>query len=74
MVDLEAVEAGARYWGSRAKISYAEAFETPRFVWDIGAGTVAKPAVADIAAEHSTWELAAEVEGLADQRLAGASW
>ena len=35
MVDLEAVEAGARYWGSRAKISYAEAFETPRFVWDI---------------------------------------
>jgi len=74
MVDLEAVEAGARYWGSRAKISYAEAFETPRFVWDIGAGTVAKRAVADIAAEHPTWELAAEVEGLAVQRLAGASW
>lgn len=36
MVDLEAVEVGARYWGSRAKISYAEAFESPRFVWDIG--------------------------------------
>lgn len=36
MVDLEAVEVGARYWGSRAKVSYAEAFETPRFVWDIG--------------------------------------
>jgi LmbE family N-acetylglucosaminyl deacetylase len=34
-VDLEAVEAGCRYWGSRARISYAEPFETPRFVWDI---------------------------------------
>jgi LmbE family N-acetylglucosaminyl deacetylase len=36
MVDLEAIEVGARYWGTRAKVSYAEAFETPRFVWDIG--------------------------------------
>lgn len=36
MVDLEAVEVGARYWGSRAKVCYAEAFESPRFVWDIG--------------------------------------
>lgn len=44
MVDLEAVEAGARYWGSRAKISYAEAFETPRFVWDIGQKAIARPA------------------------------
>jgi LmbE family N-acetylglucosaminyl deacetylase len=35
MVDLSAVEAGARYWGSRAKIGQAEAFETPRFVWDL---------------------------------------
>ncbi len=34
-VDLEAVEAGCRYWGSRARITYAEPFETPRFVWDI---------------------------------------
>jgi LmbE family N-acetylglucosaminyl deacetylase len=34
-VDLEAVEAGVRYWGSRARITYAEPFETPRFVWDI---------------------------------------
>jgi LmbE family N-acetylglucosaminyl deacetylase len=42
MVDLEAVEAGARYWGSRAKISYAEAFETPRFVWDIETSSGAK--------------------------------
>ncbi len=35
MVDLEHVEVGARYWGSRAKVSYAEAFLSPRFVWDI---------------------------------------
>lgn len=34
-VDLDAVEAGCRYWGSRARVSYAEPFETPRFVWDI---------------------------------------
>jgi len=36
MVDLETVEVGARYWGSRAKLAYAEGFESPRFVWDIG--------------------------------------
>lgn len=47
MVDLEQVEVGARYWGGRAKISYAEAFETPRFVWDIGHAAVARPALAD---------------------------
>lgn len=35
LVDLEAVEAGARFWGHRAKMRYAEAFESPRFVWDI---------------------------------------
>jgi LmbE family N-acetylglucosaminyl deacetylase len=43
MVDLEAVEVGARFWGTRAKTCYAEAFETPRFVWDIGHG--AEPGV-----------------------------
>jgi len=37
MVDLEEVEVTARYWGARAKLCYAEAFESPRFVWDIGA-------------------------------------
>jgi LmbE family N-acetylglucosaminyl deacetylase len=42
MVDLEAVEAGCRYWGSRARIGYAEPFETTRFVWDI-----VRPAKAD---------------------------
>jgi LmbE family N-acetylglucosaminyl deacetylase len=35
MVDLDAVEAGCRYWGSQARIAYAEPFETARFVWDI---------------------------------------
>jgi len=33
MVDLEAVHAGVRYWGSRARTRYAEAFESPRFLW-----------------------------------------
>jgi LmbE family N-acetylglucosaminyl deacetylase len=50
MVDLDAVEAGARYWGSRAKISYAEAFETPRFVWDIDTASVAKAASSPVEA------------------------
>jgi LmbE family N-acetylglucosaminyl deacetylase len=36
MVQLEAVEVSAQYWGGRARTSYAEAFETPRFTWDIG--------------------------------------
>ncbi len=36
MVDLEDIEVSARFWGTRAKIGYAEAFETPRFVWEIG--------------------------------------
>jgi LmbE family N-acetylglucosaminyl deacetylase len=45
MVDLEAVEVGARYWGSRAKVSYAEAFESPRFVWEIGGATPVAPDV-----------------------------
>jgi LmbE family N-acetylglucosaminyl deacetylase len=39
MVDLETVQVSAQYWGNRAKTSYAEAFETPRFTWDIGAPT-----------------------------------
>jgi LmbE family N-acetylglucosaminyl deacetylase len=47
MVDLEAVEVGARYWGSRAKVCYAEAFESPRFVWDIGHSVAAPSAVTD---------------------------
>ena len=37
LVDLEAVEAGGRYWGHRARMRYAEPFETTRFVWEISA-------------------------------------
>lgn len=35
LVDLEAVEAGARFWGFRAGVAMAEPFEVPHFVWDI---------------------------------------
>ena len=35
LVDLEAVEAQARYHGFRARIRHAEAFEAARFVWDL---------------------------------------
>ena len=35
LVDLEAIEAQARYRGFQARIRHAEAFETDRFVWDI---------------------------------------
>jgi LmbE family N-acetylglucosaminyl deacetylase len=48
MVDLEAVEVSARYWGSRVRVGYAEAFETPRFLWDIGSGSAD---LADLTAE-----------------------
>jgi hypothetical protein len=74
MVDLEAVEAGARYWGSRAKISYAEAFETPRFVWDIGSGSTAQASDTGEAAEDSTVDSIVPASDFALQRshLAGA--
>jgi LmbE family N-acetylglucosaminyl deacetylase len=35
LVDLEAVEAQARYRGFQARIRQAEAFEADRFVWDV---------------------------------------
>jgi LmbE family N-acetylglucosaminyl deacetylase len=41
LVDLEAVEAGARFWGHQARMRFAEAFEVPRFVWDITRGAAA---------------------------------
>jgi LmbE family N-acetylglucosaminyl deacetylase len=41
LVDLEAVEAGARFWGHQARMRYAEAFEVPRFVWEITNGATA---------------------------------
>ncbi len=36
LVDLEAIEAQARYRGFQARIRHAEAFEADRFVWEIG--------------------------------------
>jgi LmbE family N-acetylglucosaminyl deacetylase len=35
LVDLEALEAQARYHGFRARLRYAEAFATDRFLWDL---------------------------------------
>lgn len=35
LVDLEAVQAQARFYGFRARIRYAEGFVTDRFVWDL---------------------------------------
>lgn len=40
LVDLEAIEAQARYRGFQARIRHAEAFEADRFVWDMA---VARP-------------------------------
>jgi LmbE family N-acetylglucosaminyl deacetylase len=39
LVDLEAIKAASRYWGYQARMRHAEAFETPRFVWDIARRT-----------------------------------
>jgi LmbE family N-acetylglucosaminyl deacetylase len=41
LVDLEAVEAMARYRGFQARIRSAEAFETQRFVWDLDVAAAA---------------------------------
>ena len=35
LVDLEAIEAQARFRGFQARVRHAEAFEVTRFVWDI---------------------------------------
>jgi LmbE family N-acetylglucosaminyl deacetylase len=35
LVDIDAIEAQARYWGFRARERRAEAFEAPRFLWEI---------------------------------------
>jgi LmbE family N-acetylglucosaminyl deacetylase len=56
MVDLEAVEVTARYWGTRAKVSYAEAFESPRFVWDIGLRSAASAGAAGVLARDAAVE------------------
>jgi len=36
LVDVEAIQAQARYYGFKARVHYAEAFETDRFLWDLG--------------------------------------
>jgi len=36
LVDLEAVEAQARFYGFKARLRYAEGFATGRFVWSVG--------------------------------------
>jgi len=41
LVDLEAIEAQARYRGFQGRIRLAEAFEVERFVWDLGGGPIA---------------------------------
>lgn len=40
LVDLDAVEAQARYRGFQARLRHAEAFETDRFTWDLGVPAV----------------------------------
>jgi len=40
LVDLEAVEAQARYRGFQGRIRLAEAFEVERFVWDLGGAPI----------------------------------
>lgn len=35
LVDVEALQAQARYHGFRARIRYAEAFQSERFLWDL---------------------------------------
>jgi LmbE family N-acetylglucosaminyl deacetylase len=39
LVDLEAVEAQARYRGFQARLRHAEAFEASRLVWDVASAT-----------------------------------
>ncbi len=52
LVDLEALEAQARYHGFRARIRHAEAFESERFLWDLAAVAVPS-ATAHGAGEHA---------------------
>ncbi|GAA2029591.1 hypothetical protein GCM10009839_31470 [Catenulispora yoronensis] len=40
LVDLDAVQAQARYRGFQARLLHAEGFETERFAWDLAADTV----------------------------------
>jgi LmbE family N-acetylglucosaminyl deacetylase len=48
MVDLEAVEAGCRFWGHHARMRYAEPFEAPRFAWDMDLEAVPRRALRSV--------------------------
>jgi LmbE family N-acetylglucosaminyl deacetylase len=63
LVDLEAVEAQARLRGFQARVRHAEAFETDRFLWDLGASganhhAAHATAAIDFDSEHHDAELA----------------
>jgi LmbE family N-acetylglucosaminyl deacetylase len=43
LVDLEAVQAQARYYGFRARVRYAEAFASERFLWELPVRAMVPP-------------------------------
>jgi len=46
-VDLDAIAAQARFRGFQGRVMHAEAFESNRFLWDLGTRVdTARPAVA----------------------------
>ena len=49
LVDLEAVQAQARYQGFRARVRYAEAFATERFLWELPVRPILPPTPAVLA-------------------------
>jgi IS5 family transposase len=51
LVDLEAVEAQARYRGFQARVKLAEAFEVERFLWDLRQPSMLATATEDIHAK-----------------------
>ena len=44
VVEPDVVAAQARYWGARARITYAEAFTPTRLVWDLAPVRPVEPA------------------------------
>lgn len=61
LVDLEAIEAQARYRGFQSRTRFAEAFEVERFVWDLhgqpaSAGGDVRPGWSDVAAVRAKSE------------------
>lgn len=61
LVDLEAIAGGARFWGHRAGLRLAEAFQAPRFVWDI-ADRTATGMEADASATYPPLRVVGDVE------------